>query len=144
MQTWFIRILVMCCVLHFNATAQKPVNANKKPRTKAGNIFKFAMNAVSRSRADTGLISTKAETAFLPYKDKIIRHITVKQFGFEQTFTDTAKKINYFGTNLLNHLHRNTKDWVIKDNIFIKENTPLNPYKVADNERYFRSLEFIQ
>jgi len=137
--------MIMCCVaLHFNAMGQKPSATGKKPRTKAGNIFKFAMNAVSRSPADTGLISTKAETPFLPYKDKIIRHINVKQFGFEQTFTDTTKKINYFGTNLLNRLHRNTKDWVIKDNIFIKENTPLNPYKVADNERYFRSLEFIQ
>lgn len=115
-----------------------------KAHVKKGNIFKFAMNAVTRSRADTGIISTKAEAPFLPYAGKIIRHITVKEFGFDQSFTDTTKKSTYFGTRLLNRFHRKSRGWVIRNNIFIRENSVLNPYKVADNERYFRSLEFIQ
>ncbi len=111
---------------------------------KKGNIFKFAMNAVTRSPADTAIISTKGENPFLPFKGKTIRYITVREFGFDQTFTDTAKRVNYFGTRILNKLHRNSRSWVIRNNLFIKEGTELNPYKVADNERYFRSLEFIQ
>lgn len=116
----------------------------QKAHVKRSNIFKFAMNAVTRSRADTAIISTKAEEPFLPYKGKIIRHITVREFGFDQSFTDTTKKSNYFGTKLLNRFHRKSRGWVIRNNIFIKENSVLNPYKVADNERYFRSIEFIQ
>lgn len=64
--------------------------------------------------------------------------------GFEKTFTDTSKTINYYGTRILNALHTDTYDWVIRDNLFIKEGTPINRYLVAENERYLRSLEFIQ
>jgi outer membrane protein assembly factor BamA len=45
---------------------------------------------------------------------------------------------------LLNTLHVDTYDWVIRDNLFIKKGTLLNPYLISDNERYLRSLEFIQ
>ena len=41
-------------------------------------------------------------------------------------------------------MHRNTREWVIRNNLFIKEKTGLNPYITADNERHLRSLEFIQ
>jgi hypothetical protein len=50
----------------------------------------------------------------------------------------------YRGTRLINSLHTDTHDWVIRDNLFIKKGTVLNKYLVADNERYLRSLEFIQ
>src|SRR5690606_39828076 len=29
-------------------------------------------------------------------------------------------------------------------NLFIRENTKLNPYKIADNERFLRTIEYIQ
>ena len=130
--------------MHDCATAQVTNADTTKTRTKAGNIFKFAMNSVSRSPADTAIISTKSENPFLPFKGKMIRHIIIKEFGFEQSFTDTTKRSNYFGTKLLNKLHRNSREWVIRNNLFIKENTEVDPFKMADNERYFRSLEFIQ
>lgn len=138
--------MVCALLVQCHAWAQGPLKdtVGHRAHVKRSNIFKFAMNAVTRSKADTAIISSKAETPFLPYAGKIIRNITIRKFGFDQSFTDTAKRINYFGTRLLNRLHRNTKDWVIRNNIFIKENTPLNPYKLADNERFFRSLEFIQ
>lgn len=112
------------------------------------NIFHQLKNAVTVSRSDsltrTILLNTKSEAPFLRYQGKIIRHIYTEEMGFEKTFTDTTKRIAYFGTRILNALHTNTKDWVIRDNLFIQENTRLNPYKVADNERYLRSINFIQ
>jgi len=80
----------------------------------------------------------------MPYEGKVIRHIIVKAYGFEQTFTDTSKRLQYFGTKLLNQAHRKTRDWVVRNSLFIKENTVLNPFKLADNERLIRSLNFIQ
>ena len=82
--------------------------------------------------------------AFKPYEGKIIRHIVINQYKFERTFADTADRINYFGTRILNALHNTTKEWAIRQDLFIKENTPVSAYLLADNERYLRSLDYIQ
>jgi hypothetical protein len=126
-----------------HASAQKidtAITHNKR----LNNIFAFALRSISRHRGDTAVIKGKGQTPFLPYQGKIIRHITFKEFGFEQPFSDTSKRINYFGTKLLNKLHTKTKEWVVRDNLFLQENTALDAYKAADNETYYRSLEFIQ
>ena len=120
-------------------------------RWKDNNIFQFFRNAITKGRPDSvtnvnmmAPINTKSETPFKAYEGKIIRHIYIRGYGFEQTFTDTAKRLQYFGTRLLNHLHRKTRDWVIRDALFVKENTPVDAYRLADNERLIRNLNFIQ
>jgi hypothetical protein len=117
-------------------------------RWKNTNIFQFFRNAISHgapdSNAITNALNTKSESPFKPYEGKVIRHIYIRGFGFEQTFTDTSKRLQYFGTRLLNHLHHKTRDWVISNSLFIKENTIVNAYKLADNERLIRSLDYIQ
>ena len=115
---------------------------------KKNNIFHYAMHSIKKTSSDTtdeaGLLAMKSEEAFLPYEGKGIRYIIVNQYRFEKTFTDTAKSINYFGTKILNKLHRDTRQWAIRDNLFIHEKTPLFSYLLADNERYLRSLDYIQ
>jgi hypothetical protein len=118
-------------------------------RWEKNNIFQFFRNSVTRSgNHDSAnlavVINTKSESPFQAYEGKIIRHIYIKGYGFEQVFTDTTKRLQYNGTKLLNHLHRKTRDWVIRNSLFIKENTVLNPFKLADNERLIRSLEYVQ
>lgn len=122
-------------------------------RLRNNNIFQWFRNAITKGRPDSVVntnintlapLNTKSESPFKPYEGKIIRNIYIRGYGFEQTFTDTSKRLQYFGTNLLNHLHRKTRDWVIRDALFIKENTPVNAYKLADNERLIRSLNYIQ
>jgi hypothetical protein len=112
------------------------------------NIFQFFRNSITKGRPDSIAIATalntKSESPFKPYEGKVIRHIFIRGYGFEQTFTDTARRLQYFGTKVLNQLHRKTRDWVIRNNLFIKENTPVNAYKLADNERVIRNLNFIQ
>jgi hypothetical protein len=112
------------------------------------NIFLDAVNSIIRDKNDTGanqnVLILKSEQTFSRFEGKIIRHISIKQFGFEKTFLDTSNRINYIGTRILNSLHTNTKEWVIRDNLFVRENSILNPYKLADNERHLRSLDFIQ
>jgi len=112
------------------------------------NIFQFFRNSITKGRPDsiaiTTALNTKSESPFKPYEGKVIRHIFIRGYGFEQTFTDTARRLQYFGTKVLNQLHRKTRDWVIRNNLFIKENTPVNAYKLADNERVIRNLNFIQ
>jgi hypothetical protein len=89
------------------------------------------------------VINIRSDEPFIPYQGKIIRNILINQLGFEKTFTDTTKELDYFGKRFVNHLHRNTRDWVIQNNLFIRENQPVDASLVADNERHLRSLEFI-
>ena len=120
-------------------------------RHKKGFFFKWTqkgIDAVSRHGADTtdyrAAYNTRVATYYMPYEGKIIRHIDIEEYGFERSFSDTATRIVYFGTNLLNHLHANTKSWVIRNNLFVKEGMPLSANMVADNERYLRSLNYIR
>jgi hypothetical protein len=110
-------------------------------------ISRFLLNILTRKSADTslhrGVLISKNEWPFLPHQGKVIRHILIKEFGFDKTITDTAKKINYWGKDFVKHLHRLTREKVIRNNLFIKEKTALNANVVADNERYLRSLDYI-
>jgi len=136
----FFVFLVSCSL---GSAAQKTDTAIT-PKKNA-NIFQLMTNAITVSHADsTPTINTLSEAPFLQYYGKIIRHITIRRFGFEKTFNDTSIQINYAGTKLLNVLHQDSREWVIRDNLFIKEGTSIDAYKMADNERFLRSLEFIQ
>lgn len=121
--------------------------------TDNNNIFGYAMKFLKKKNKDTStltkldrqeILTTKSEIAFKAYEGKIIRNIIVNKYRFEKTFNDTSKTINYFGTRLLNTLHNTTKEWAIRHNLFIKENTPVAAYLLADNERFLRTLDFIQ
>ncbi|OQP59701.1 hypothetical protein A3860_36060 [Niastella vici] len=90
-----------------------------------------------------GALFSKNEWPFLPHQGKGIRRILIKEFGFDKALADTTNEINYFGKNFIKHLHRITRERIIRNNLFIKEKTALNANVVADNERYLRSLNYI-
>lgn len=136
--------LCLLLIVHDHVCGQKADST--KVSKKKNNILQAAINAVSRSvpNDSTVLVNTPAETPFLPFEGKVIRRVIIKEFGFDKIFEDTSHRIKYFGTRLLNSLHKKTRNWVIKENMFIHEGNTLNAYKVADNERYLRTLNFIQ
>jgi hypothetical protein len=109
------------------------------------NIFQQAVNSVRR---DPGLNSNyligRSEDPYLPYQGKIIRHIFVEPFGFNRSFSDTSVRDNSFATRVATRFHKTTYRFIVRENLFIQPNTPLNAYKVADNERYIRSLDYMQ
>jgi len=144
-----IALATFCCLLScaYSFGQKTDTTGKKSSGIKNSNFFRFAIGTISRGHSDSSVvaINTKSETPFLPYQGKGIRHIFLKQYGFERAFSDTAKAPNTdAGSRLLNSLHRNTRNWVIRNNLFVSENSTLNAYKVADNERYLRSLEYIQ
>lgn len=151
-----ISLLVFCGILY--ATEAKgqvlsrldSIKLNKIHFTNnkfVNNIFQQAINSVKRTPDanpdDTYLIG-RSEDPYLPYQGKIIRNIYVETVNFDRSFKDTSLRDNSLGARIGNHLHRSTRKFVIRDNLFIRENTPLNAYMVADNERFIRSLGYIQ
>ncbi|WP_018612399.1 hypothetical protein [Segetibacter koreensis] len=149
MKKKFFHIIFSCfCFLIFLQQVHGQEGHLKKKNHFFNNIFKKIKSSITVSQPDSTIkatiLNTKSVIPFSEYEGKVIRNITTQELGFEKVFTDTSKPINYYGTRILNALHTDTYDWVIRDNLFIKKGTILNPYVLSDNERYIRSLEFIQ
>ncbi len=123
-----------------SADSVHPVNKN--------NIFNYALGFIRKNGPDTlnqeGVLIAKSENIYKQYEGKIIRNIVISQFRFEKTFNDTVNTIKYFGTRILNSLHNTTKEWVLENSLFIKPGEPVIPSVLADNERYLRTLDYIQ
>jgi hypothetical protein len=147
-------IVCLCITLFIILSSYCGIYAQKADSTRNGltpaknkYFLKFLMNSLKRSSRDSslqpGVLISKNEALFLPYEGKGIRHILVRESGFDKTLVDTAHEIHYFGKKIIQYLHRNTREWVIRNNLFIQEKTALNAHLVADNERHLRSLEYI-
>ena len=88
----------------------------------------------------------KSEKTFARHTGKVIRQIyfrKVKVFG-PRDINDTAFNSSMKLLRLANQIHYDSREWVIRQSLFFRENTRLNPYTLADNERYIRNLPFIQ
>lgn len=107
------------------------------------NIFRQTVNSVERAPEDDNPRKGKSEDPYLPYQGKIIRHIYVVPLNFDRSFPDTSKADNGLATRVGRALHTTTRPFVLRNNLFIQENTPLNAFKLADNERFLRGLEYI-
>ncbi|MDP4130092.1 MAG: hypothetical protein Q8918_05835 [Bacteroidota bacterium] len=84
------------------------------------------------------------QNTFSAYGGKHIRYIyfnQLKVFGtqIEDTMVASNKLIRF-----ANRLHYNTRTWALRQALFFKEGDTINAYKMVDNERYLRSLPFIQ
>ena len=110
------------------------------------NIFQQGLNSVRKTPdagPDYSYLNGKSESPYMPYQGKIIRHIYINTFNFDRSLTDTSKRDSSWAARTGNNLHRSTRKFVVRNNLFIKENTPVNAYMIADNERYIRSLDYI-
>ncbi len=115
------------------------------------NLLQQAWNSIQRNPDDVcnadpelEVLNVKAEDMFMPFAGKTIRYIQILNLNFERTLTDTSSRIKTFASRAARALHVNTKDWVIRQNLFQKEGQKVDPYILADNERYLRTLDFIQ
>ena len=110
---------------------------------KNSQVSKQLVKSITKRPSGQPGTTVRSEEVFMPYEGKIIRDIIITHLGFERSVTDTTKRIKTAVTRAANAIHSNSKEWLIRDNLFIRENKPVNPYKMADNERYLRDLDFI-
>lgn len=110
---------------------------------KESKISQRIMKSITRKKPSELVATVRSEEAFMPYRGKIIRNILIRHIDFQKTVYDTTRNIRNTITRMGNKLHSTSKDWLIRDNLFIRENKPVNPYKLADNERHLRDLDFL-
>ena len=125
-------------------------DANEPPAKRSWfkKMYQDALHGISRDATDTteflSDFPVRGENIFLPYEGKIVRHITVVQFNFNRNFFDTVTAIGSLASKAAQSLHFDTRQWVLLNHVFIKKGKPLNAYEAADNERFLRTLPFIQ
>jgi hypothetical protein len=129
-------LLVVIFLCPFLAFTQEKENGIDKVTEKVKGL-------VFHHPGDT-IMDKKSEVGYKQYQGKIIRKITIQHVGFERNIHDTTRyRVVNSITRVANSLHTNTKERVIRNNLFIWVNKPLDPYRLADNERYLRDLDFI-
>jgi hypothetical protein len=86
----------------------------------------------------------RGDKVFQRFNNRIIRFITVQSLDFGISLGDTSKRINNSLTHLANWVHNNTKERVIRNNLFFRPHDKVSPFVLANNERYLRNLPYIQ
>jgi hypothetical protein len=107
-------------------------------------LVKLSRKTTANPVADS-ILRKERQNNFASYRGKIIRNIYFNRlnvFGtqIDDTTVSTSMKLIRFA----NRAHFKTREWVIKQALFFRENDTINAYKMVENERYLRSLAFIQ
>lgn len=124
--------------------AQQSKEEDKSKNNNLGNKVTNRVKSLLYQNPGDTVMDEKSEAAYKRYEGRIIRKITITHIGFERNIDDTTRyKVVNDITRIANSLHSTTKTQVIRNNLFIKAGKPLDPYKLADNERYLRDLNFI-
>lgn len=119
---------------------EKKDSVEKKSLTRRA--FKEGMKLISTNPNDT-IANEESINPYEAYTGRIIRNIHIQHIGFEKSIYDSAKKVDKTITKITNFLHVNTREKTVRKHLFVYQNQPLNPYTVADNERYLRDRDFI-
>ncbi|WEK38138.1 MAG: hypothetical protein P0Y53_11585 [Candidatus Pseudobacter hemicellulosilyticus] len=132
----------------------KPVKDTLPPRygidsfilKRRGLIGKLARNLLTDTIAENvaALTPVRNDLLFSIYKGRVIRSVRVEQLDFGTPITDTSRKFRNRLTRLANNFHRNTRGYVVRNNLFFKKGDKLEPYLLADNERHLRDQPYLQ
>ncbi len=137
--TLYLVLVVFVLPYALRAQAKKD-SIEKKSLTRRA--FGEGMRLISTNPNDT-IINEKSVNPYLVYAGRIVRTIRIEHVGFEKSIYDSAKRVKSTITKVANTLHIDTREKIIRKHLFIEENKPLNPHKVADNERFLRDKDFI-
>jgi hypothetical protein len=118
----------------------KKDSVEKKSLTKRA--FREGMKFISTDPEDT-IVNEKSVDDYARFSGRIIRNINFQHVGFEVSIYDSAKRVTKAVTKIANTIHKDTRERIIKNHLFLEKNRPLIPGELADNERFLRDKDFI-
>lgn len=107
-----------------------------------GKIAKVLVTDTAKENATAD--PQRNDIRFQKYNGKIIRDIQFVRVNFGTPISDTSNKVSTSLTRLSNKVHSKTHERVIRNNLFFNKNDSIQPYLLADNERYLRDLPYLQ
>jgi hypothetical protein len=144
MHTSLRYIICFTCFTAFITCVYGQDSAKKKLRV--GSLVKdvYRNFLVVGVKGQDSTFFQRSEESYKPFAGKVIRHVRIRNLSFGENVDDTAHTIISSLTRTADRLQTNTKDWVIKELLFVKEGQLLDPYRLADNERFLRDQNFIK
>lgn len=87
----------------------------------------------------------KSEDSYGKYNGMVIRSIKIKKVDLlEGSVLDTVLEASSKVGKLVNRLHADTRDFIIRNNLLFKVGDRVDPYRLADNERLLRQFKTIR
>ena len=108
---------------------------------KKGLLGKLARSIAADTIKDDNLV--RIDYLYRRYRGRIIRNIEIRRLDFGVPINDTSQSFKNKLTRLADDLHHTTREYVIRKNLFFKENDKLVPSLLADNERHLRDQTFV-
>ncbi len=109
-----------------------------------GLIGNLAHNLVNDTHPSAPKGPVNIERIFNQYEGRIIRNIYIQRLDFGTLIEDTAKNFSNKFTRLANNLHKKSREYIIRNNLFFKKGDKVVAFLLADNERHLRDQPYIQ
>ncbi len=132
---------ILCCAQEDNAKRRSLDSILLRQR---GIIGGLAKNLFTDTAKENGKELQRNDQPFQRYKDRIIRRINIQILEFGVSIADTSTRRIDKLRRLANKLHRDTREYVIRNNLYFSEGEKLSPYLMGDNEKHLRDLPFLQ
>jgi hypothetical protein len=148
MHKWLIHI-VFCGSLIGHVSSLHGQDSTSRERNKKPSLRNLANDVyhnflvVEKPTGDSTFFQ-KSEQSYKPYAGKVIRRVLVRNLSFGENVLDTSRNIISTITRVADNLQSNTKDYIIKQLLFVRKGQLVDPYRLADNERFLRDQDFIK
>jgi outer membrane protein assembly factor BamA len=106
-----------------------------------GWIGKLARSITTDTVRDDNLV--RLDYLYRHYRGRVIRNIEIRRVDFGVPINDTSQRFKNKLTRVADQLHHTTREYVIRKNLFFKENDRLVPILLADNERHLRDQAYV-
>lgn len=137
---------IICCfgLLGLSAILHGQDSTKKKLSLRALAKDVYRNFVVVESKTSDSTFFQKSEASFRPYAGKVIRNVIVQNLSFGENVLDTSSNIIGALTRFADNLQSNTKNYTIRELLFVRKGQLLDPFRLADNERFLRDQNFIK
>jgi len=135
-------ILLICLQENLYAQPAQDTFFIKKRTGLIGKLVKTVF--VNTPSQEIKLASIKNASPYITFKGAVIRNIIINKIRYGNSITDTSRSWTTLLDNVTNFLHNETRKKTIERNLFFHKGEIIRPFLLADNERYLRTLSFIQ
>src|SRR5262249_54275583 len=138
MRIW-LRYIICCCffsALFYGGYGQDSTRKKLSVKSMARDLYHSFL--VTESQAQDSTFFQRSEDGFRPFAGKVIRRVIIRNLSFGENVNDTSSSIISTLTRLADRLQTNTKDWAVRELLFVKKGQLVDPYRLADNERFLR------
>jgi hypothetical protein len=137
---------IICCSYFTGLLSLAYGQDSTKKKVRIGSLARDVYNnfLVVQNKTKDSTFFQRSEESFRPFTGKVIRHIVIRNLSFGENVNDTSSSIISTLTRMADKLQTNTKDWAIRELLFVKKGQLVDPYQLADNERFLRDQNFIK